>query len=54
MSDHDDGLSVVVDHERSRSSISAAVWVSRAPVGSSQKITAGPVASARAIATRCC
>lgn len=39
---------------RRRERISAAVVVSRAPVGSSAKTTSGRVTRARAIATRCC
>ena len=33
---------------------SAPEWLSRLPVGSSARIRAGSVTSARAIATRCC
>ena len=39
---------------RRRAMTSAPAWLSRLPVGSSARISAGSVTSARAMATRCC
>ncbi len=52
--DHDDGDAMVAVQPVMRSMISRLVFVSRLPVGSSARRTAGLVTMARAIATRCC
>ena len=52
--DHDDGLAELVNGAARNASNSRLDLVSRLPVGSSAKTTAGRVTSARAAATRCC
>ena len=52
--DEDDGVAVFGGESPSRSMISWPVVESRFPVGSSASRIGGVVASARAIATRCC